>query len=399
MTAVEVHAVVDGPAGAPVVLLSGSLGSTLEMWDAQVAALSERFRVVRYDTRGHGRSPVPDGPYDLDDLVDDALALLDRLGVARAHVVGLSLGGATAMRLAARAPARVERLALLCTSARFPAPAAWTERAATVRSQGTASVAGAVVERWFTPAWQAAHPELTEHWRTVIGATAAEGYASCCEALAGTDLVPELGSICAPTLAIAGADDPASPPEHLRTIADGIPGARLVVLPDAAHLAALEQPVAVGALLLAHLDPPGGDPHSRGMQVRRAVLGDAHVDRSIARTTPLTRPFQDWITRYAWGDVWTRPGLDRRSRSMITLALLAGLGHEAELALHVRGAVNNGLSAQEIAEVLLHTSVYAGVPAGNSALAIAAQVLDGLGLTADGGPEGAPEPDEADPRP
>ena len=407
MTAVEVHAVVDGPAGAPVVLLTGSLGSTLQMWDPQVAALSERFRVVRYDTRGHGRSPVPPGPYDLDDLVDDALALLDRLGVVRAHVVGLSLGGMTAMRLAARAPHRVDRLALLCTSALFPDPAAWTGRAATVRSEGTAAIAGPVVERWFTPGWRAAHPGTTEHWRSVVAGTAAEGYASCCEAIAAMDLVPELGRIAAPTLAIAGADDPATPPHQLRTIVDGIPGARLVVLPDAAHLANLEQPVAVGALLLAHLDPPGGDPHSRGMQVRRAVLGDAHVDRSIARTSALTRPFQDWITRYAWGDVWSRPGLDRRSRSMITVALLAGLGHEAELALHVRAAVTNGLSVDEIGEVLLHTAVYAGVPASNSALAVAGEVLTGLGLDGaaaqTGGPAGgavagpAGEPSDDDP--
>ena len=383
MTAVEVHAVVEGPADAPAVLLLGSLGSTLEMWDPQVPALAERFRVVRYDARGHGRSPVPPGPYALDDLVDDAVALLDRLGIARAHVVGLSLGAMTAMRLAARQPERVDRLALLCTSAQFVDPEAWTARAATVRAEGTGAVADAVVQRWFTDALRASRPEVVDHWRSVVAATPAEGYASCCEAIAGLALVPDLARIAAPTLVVAGADDPATPPDHLRTIADAVPGARLVVLPQAAHLANLEQPVAVTALLQAHLDPAGTTAYERGMQVRRAVLGDAHVDRATARTTDLTRPFQEFITRYAWGDVWSRPGLDRRTRSMLTLALLAALGHEHELALHVRAAVTNGLTVDEIGEVLLHTGVYAGVPASNTALAVAQQVLTDLGLLPD----------------
>ncbi|MDP9435632.1 MAG: 4-carboxymuconolactone decarboxylase, partial [Actinomycetota bacterium] len=186
--------------------------------------------------------------------------------------------------------------------------------------------------------------------------------------------------IAAPTLAIAGADDPATPPEHLAAIAEGVPGGRLLVLPQAAHLANVEQPAAVNAALLAHLDPAGQSPHTRGMHVRRAVLGDAHVDRSIARTTPLSAPFQDFITRYAWGDVWSRPGLDRRSRSMLTLALLTALGQTHELGMHVRAAITNGLTVDEIGEVLLHSAVYAGVPATNSALAVAQQVLAELGL-------------------
>ena len=380
MTAVELHAVQDGPSDAPVVVLAGSLGSTLQMWEPQVGALADRFRVVRYDARGHGGSPVPTGPYALDDLVDDLLALLDRLGVARAHLVGLSLGGMTAMRLAAREPSRVDRLALLCTSARFPDAAAWRERAATVRAEGTQAVAAAVVERWFTPPLRDADPALVERMRAMVAATSAEGYASCCAAIERMDLLEDLPSIAAPTLVVAGADDPATPPEHLSTIADAVPGARLLVLPQAAHLANVEQAAAVSAALLAHLDPAGLTVHDRGTAVRRAVLGDEHVDRAVERTTAVTAPFQDLITRYAWGDVWSRPGLDRRSRSLVTLALLAALGHEAELALHVRAAVTNGLTVEEIGEVLLHTAVYAGVPAGNSALAVAQRVLAELGL-------------------
>jgi 3-oxoadipate enol-lactonase / 4-carboxymuconolactone decarboxylase len=378
MTAVDLHVVEDGDPAAPAVLLLGSLGSTLEMWDPQVPALAGRFRVLRCDARGHGRSPVPPGPYALDDLVDDVVALLDRLGVARAHVVGLSLGGMTALRLAAREPARVDRLALLCTSALLGPAQAWTERAATVRAQGTGAVADAVVDRWLTPAGR--DPALLERLRAMVAATPAEGYAACCEAIAAMDLRHDLSRVAAPTLALAGADDPATPPVHLEVIAAGVPGAVLQVLPRAAHLASLEQADAVNAALLAHLDPAGESLAARGTRVRRAVLGDAHVDRAAAGTTTFTAPFQDLITRFAWGDVWSRPGLDRRTRSMLTLALLTALGHEHELAMHVRAAVTNGLTADEVAEVLLHASVYAGVPAANRAFAVAQPVLAELGL-------------------
>lgn len=384
MTAVELHAVVEGREDAPVVLLAGSLGSTLEMWDAQVPALAERFRVVRYDARGHGRSPAPPGPYGIDDLVDDAVVLLDRLGVARAHVVGLSLGGMMALRLAAREPDRVDRLAVLCTSSLLGPRSAWEDRARLVRAQGTSAVAATVVQRWFTSAVRAERPGLVEAMEAMVAATSAEGYAACCEAIAAMDLRRDLARVVAPTLAVAGADDPATPPEHLAVIADGVASGQLLVLAQAAHLANVEQPAAVTAALLTHLGgsaaPTDASRRAQGMRVRRAVLGNAHVDRAVARTTPLTAPFQDLITRYAWGDVWSRPGLDRRTRSCLTLALLTALGHEAEVAIHVRAAVNNGLSADEIGEVLLHTAVYAGVPAANSALAVAQRTLAELGL-------------------
>ena len=382
MTAVDVHAVVEGPEDAPVVVLAGSLGSTLEMWDPQVPALAERFRVVRYDARGHGRSPVPPGPYSIDDLVDDAVALLDRLGVERASFVGLSLGGMTGMRLAAREPHRVDRLAVLCTAALLGPAAGWEERAATVRAQGTPAVAQAVVTRWLTDDLRAADPALVQRLEAMVAGTPDVGYAACCDAICAMDLRADLATISAPTLAIAGADDPATPPVHLQEIADAVPGGQLLVLPSAAHLANVEQAAAVNAALLLHLGAPTGDArrHTQGMAVRRAVLGDAHVDRAVAGTTALTAPFQDLITRYAWGDVWSRPGLDRRTRSMLTLALLTALGHEHELAMHVRAAVTNGLTAQEIGEVLLHSAVYAGVPAANRALAVAQPVLAELEL-------------------
>jgi 3-oxoadipate enol-lactonase len=253
MSAVDVSHRVDGPEDAPVVLLSNSLGATYAMWDPQMPALSARFRVVRYDSRGHGRSPVPVGPYSIDDLVDDVVALLDRLGVERAHVVGLSLGGMTALRLAAREPHRVDRLAVLCTSALLGPPEGWVERAQLVRSEGTGSVAGTIVQRWLTTAHQAADPEYTAELAAMIAATPAEGYASSCTAIEHLDLRADLASIAAPTLAIAGAEDPVTPPPHLEAIVAGIAGSRLTVVEQAAHMVNLDQPGAVTAALLTHL--------------------------------------------------------------------------------------------------------------------------------------------------
>jgi 3-oxoadipate enol-lactonase len=259
VSAVPVFWTEAGPADAPVVVLSNSLGATRAMWDPQVPALAERYRVVTYDTRGHGESPVPAGPYTIDDLVDDLVALLDEVGARRAHVVGLSLGGMTAMRLAAREPARVRRLALLCTSVRLDART-YADRAQTVRITGTAALAPAVVSRWVTPRFAAEHPDRVADLEAMVAGTPDEGYAGCCEAIAGIDLRADLAAITAPTLVIAGADDPATPPEHLRAIADGIAGARMLTLSPAAHLANVEQPLQVTGALLEHLDAAGDAP-------------------------------------------------------------------------------------------------------------------------------------------
>jgi 3-oxoadipate enol-lactonase len=253
MSAVDVHHVVSGVNEGPVVVLSNSLGSTHRMWDAQAGALGERFKVVRYDTRGHGSSPVPPGPYFIDDLTDDLVRLLDRLGVQRAHVVGLSLGAMTAMRLAARFPERIQGLALLCTAAHLP-PADWRARAKLVRMHGSAAVSTSVVQRWFTEPFLSAQPELRADFDAMVAATPGEGYAACCDAIANLDLRQDLSSISAPTLVIAGADDPATPPAKLEEIVSGIPGARLLVVEHAAHLANVEQPGIITSALVEHLE-------------------------------------------------------------------------------------------------------------------------------------------------
>jgi 3-oxoadipate enol-lactonase/4-carboxymuconolactone decarboxylase len=264
-------------------------------------------------------------------------------------------------------PERVGRLALLCTSAYLPPAAGWTDRAATVRSQGMGAIAEAVAARWITAELAARDPELAISLRTMLAGVDAESYAQCCEAIAEMDQRRDLGRIAAPTLTIAAMSDAATPPEHTRLIAKEIIGSRLEILEAASHLATVEQPGRIAALLLGHFR--GGASLAAGFASRRAVLGDAHVDAAIAATTELTAPFQDFVTRYAWGDVWTRPGLSRRDRSIVTLAALVTLGAEHEVAIHVRGALRNGVSADEIGEILLHTAVYAGLPRANRAMA------------------------------
>ncbi|MET8040579.1 3-oxoadipate enol-lactonase [Micromonospora sp. NPDC005215] len=255
----RLHTTVDGPTSAPVLLLGGSLGTTAAMWEPQVPALAERFRVVRYDHLGHGRSAVPAGPYTLDLLGREVLRTLDDLGVERFHYAGLSLGGMVGMWLAAHAPDRVRRLALLCTSASLGPPEQWRQRAATVRAVGLSPIADAVVARWFTPAFAAARPDVVAGYRAMLTATSPAGYAACCEAIATMDLRPDLDRVAAPTLVIAGADDPATPVEYAREIVGRIPRARLAVVGAAAHLANVEQPEQVCRLLREHFDEERGD--------------------------------------------------------------------------------------------------------------------------------------------
>ena len=249
---------VDGPEGAPPVVLSNSLGTTWTMWDPQVHALSATNQVVRYDHRGHGASPTPPGPYDIAGLGADVLALLDRLAIETTSFVGLSLGGMVGMWLAAHHPERIQRLVLICTSAQPGAAASWEQRASLVQAGGTAAVADVVVGRWFTPEFARREPELVARMATMLAATPAAGYAASCRAVAGLDLRAECRRITAPTLVAAGAEDPAMPPrQHGRRVAELVPGARYVELSPAAHLANVEQADVVTDLLLEHLSASG----------------------------------------------------------------------------------------------------------------------------------------------
>jgi 3-oxoadipate enol-lactonase len=242
-----------GKRGSPAIVFTGSLGTDLTMWQPQADRLKPHFCTLRYDIRGHGASEVPPGPYSMDDLGSDLIALLDRRGIERASLCGLSIGGMISMWVAAHAPERVERVVLCSTSARLGPPEAWHERAATVRAEGVEAIADAVLGRWFTPRFREAHPEVVERFRRMLAATPREGYASCCEAIAAMDLTPDLPSIGAPTLVLSAEQDPATPPEHGRRIAELIPGARFELISNAAHLASVERPDLTAMTILRFL--------------------------------------------------------------------------------------------------------------------------------------------------
>ncbi len=245
---------VEGPEEAPPLVLGNSLGTTSQLWQSQLAALRSRFRLIRYEQRGHGGSPAPPGPYTLADLGGDVLLLLDGLGVDRASYCGLSLGGMVGMWLAANAPGRIGTLAVCGTSARFPDRGLWEQRAAAVRGGGLAPISHQVVSRWFTTAFSAREPDVPAGFvATLERDVQPEGYAGCCEAIADMDLRPSLPAITAPTLVIAGSEDPATPPWHGAVIARGIPVSRLRVIRGAAHLANVSHPGEVTAALTAHL--------------------------------------------------------------------------------------------------------------------------------------------------
>ena len=378
----ELSYTLQGPTGAPVVAFSNSLGTTRAMWNEVVPHLRGRYRLLTYDTRGHGGSKTVKSAFGVGDLAADLAALLGALHIDKAHIVGLSLGGMTAQALAAAHPDRVLSLTLMATSSYMPSAASWGERAALVRNEGTKAIVDATIARWFTPGFPSVSPALVDPVREDFIGIDAEGYALCCEAIGAMDLRAGLAKITAPTMVIAGRQDPATPVAMAEQIASGIAGADLVVLSKAAHLLAVERGEAVAAYLLGFLDrqarparSAGGAPFEAGLLNRKAVLGEAHVERSLAGAGDFAAPWQHFITRTAWGEVWGDPALPWKTRSLVTLAMMVALHREEEFKLHLRPALGNGVSIAELQALLLHSAIYAGVPAANGAFRWAKQVL------------------------
>lgn len=371
----------------PLLVLGPSLGtSATTLWTEAGQRLTDRFHVVAWDLPGHGTSTSrPSGRLTMAELAADVLALVDQVLTGSTergfHYAGDSVGGCVGLQLLLDAPERVTSATLLCTGARIGSVGSWEERAASVRAAGTSSMIAGSSERWFGPGFLERSPQAGSALLHALAEADDEGYAAVCEALADFDVRDRLGQIASPVLVVAGASDVATPPESGREIADGVRHGRLEVLPDVAHLAPVEAPAAVARLVADHARRAGELGRTRaqvraaGMSVRREVLGDEHVDRATAGITDLTRDFQELITEYAWGSIWTRPGLDRRSRSMITLTAMIARGHHEELAMHVRAALRNGLTVDEIMEVILQSAIYCGVPDANTAFKIAKETL------------------------
>ncbi|MGH3627819.1 MAG: alpha/beta fold hydrolase [Sciscionella sp.] len=249
----DLHTVLDGPGDAPVLVLGPSLGTTLGLFDAQVAALAGTYRVVRFDLPGHGGSPTPTGPSTIEGMASDVLAALERHRVEKFHYAGVSIGGAIGLRLAMDHRDRLLSLAVCASSARFADPPSWPARAATVRAEGTATMVASRPGTWYTQSFALAHPAEEARLLDMLRTTTDEGYAGCCEAIGGHDVRERLGEITVPTLAIAGEEDPATPPEMLAEISEGVTDAELVVVPDAAHLLNVERPEVVNPVLAEHL--------------------------------------------------------------------------------------------------------------------------------------------------
>ena len=251
MTA-RLHAVQDGAPDGRVLVLGPSLGTDLGLFDAQVAALGTRLRIIRFDLRGHGGSELVPGPCTVADLAADVLALLDGLGVQRFGYAGVSIGGAIGQQLALTVPDRLERLAIIASAARFADPPSWSVRAQQVREQGTGFLVPSRTGTWFPAAWAQQHPDEAARLLAMLEATPAEGYAACCQAIGAFDVRDRLGDVRAPTLTVAGAEDPATTVEMVGQIADGVPGARSVVVPGAGHLPNATHPDEVNAALREH---------------------------------------------------------------------------------------------------------------------------------------------------
>ncbi|WP_306325800.1 bifunctional 3-oxoadipate enol-lactonase/4-carboxymuconolactone decarboxylase PcaDC [Streptomyces venezuelae] len=396
----------DGREDAPVLVLGPSLGTTFHMWDRQIPELTRDWRVVRFDLPGHGGAPAR--PFtSVAELGDRLLATLDALGVQRFGYAGCSLGGAVGLDLALRAPHRVASLALVATSPRFGSADEFRQRGVIVRANGLEPMARTAPEQWFTSVFAGAQPAIVDWAVQMVRTTDPACYVAACEALAVFDVREALDRITVPALVLVGSEDQVTGPAEARTLVAGIADARLAVVPGASHLAPVEQPAAVTDLLVDHFagtapDTSGPltvppmpaapvpvaepvpaaepaeagrpDPYEKGLRLRREVLGDAHVDQALADDPE--GGFQELVTRYAWGEVWGREGLDRRTRSVVTLTALIAGGHREALADHTRAALRNGLSPDELREIVLHAGVYCGFPAAETALRVVGRVVE-----------------------
>jgi 3-oxoadipate enol-lactonase / 4-carboxymuconolactone decarboxylase len=368
------HYRVDGPDDAPVLMLSHSLGLEYGMWDQQVTDCQRFFRVVRYDLRGHGASEAPAGDYTIEQLGRDALALADSLGISTFAFCGLSIGGMIGQWLGVHARERLTHLVIANSSPR-PDAAAFEARRRAVLEGGMAPVVPLAMGRFFSAAFLAANSAPVPWARRTLVGNNPVGYAACCAAIRDMDMRDRLHEISTPTLVICGTHDVPMPwAGHSEIMADAIAGSVAVRLP-AGHISNLETPHSFSAALHAFLIPPAADPLSAGFAVRRSVLGDMHVDRAVGSTTPFTAAFQDLITRYAWGTIWTRPGLDLRTRRLLVLAMMAATGRWEEFRLHVRTGLAGELEQCDLEEVLLQVAIYAGVPAANTGFQVASEEL------------------------
>jgi 3-oxoadipate enol-lactonase/4-carboxymuconolactone decarboxylase len=359
----------DGRADRPALLLGNSLGTDHALWDAVMPTLIERFRVLRYDMRGHGASDAPANEYSIAQLGQDALAVANAAGAKNFAWAGISLGGMVGMWLGANAPERVTHLVLSNTAAKLD-PAIWAERIAKIKAGGMGAIADGVMQRFFTARYiERGEARFATVRNTFLGLEPA-GYIGCCAAIREMDQQEAIKSIQAPTLVITGIHDLATPTALGAAIALSIPHARHASLP-VAHIPHLEATrdfcdLVVNFLLDLNAPKTEAERYALGLERRKDVLGHAYVEARVKQGTPFTAEFQALITRYAWGELWTRPAFDDRTRRLLVLAITAAMGRWEEYRLHIRAGFESELTEQDVKELLLQTAIYAGVPAANT---------------------------------
>ena len=405
----------------PVLLLGPALGTALvPLWGGVARELEGRFRIIGWELPGHGGAPAGSEDFSIEELAQGVLAAVDAVEELPAEspfwYAGCSVGGAVGLQLLVDAPQRVRGAVITASAPQLGDPEQWRERAALVEAAGTPTQVIGSAQRWLTQDFierdAAAGTGITTGLLHALQSADRHGYAQVCRAIAAFDLTGRLGEIVAPVIAVAGEQDPSVEPQAVRDWAQQVPGARFELIEQAAHMIPAQQPAALAGLIKelaaqspgsASTDPlrregapssvgdsaqapaprAGGDrtasqAHADGMRVRREVLSDAHVDRSEANKDEFTAEWQDFISRYAWGEIWTRPGLDRPMRSAITLTALIAAGHWGEFEMHVRAALRNGLTREQIKEILLQSSIYLSVPSANNAFSHAKAVFDRL---------------------
>ncbi|SHJ37136.1 4-carboxymuconolactone decarboxylase /3-oxoadipate enol-lactonase [Maribacter aquivivus] len=366
-----------GTPNSPVLMFSNSLGADLTMWDELVPYLLPYFRVLQYDTRGHGQSELTDGPYTIEQLGHDVIDLLDTLKIDKVYFCGLSMGGLIGQYLGINHPDRLHKLVISNTDAKIGTVERWNDRIKTINEQGMQAIVDATMEKWFTESYHQTHPSRVAEMKKIFLANRPEGYTACCAAIGNADFRADIKQIKLETLIITGDEDAVTNVAQAEIIQKEIAGAELKVF-HARHLPSTELPAYYAETLINFI--VGEDTFDRGMYVRRTVLGDAHVDRANGNKNEFNTDFQEFISHYAWGEIWTRPGLPKHSRSLITLAMLIPLNKKAEFKMHVKAAFNNGVTKDEIKEVILQSGIYCGLPAANDAMHSAEEVFTDLGI-------------------
>jgi len=361
------------------IVLINSLGTNLMIWNEVVSLISREFNVLCFDKRGHGLSSTVEGAVSIDDYGDDLIFLMDFLKIEKTHLLGLSIGGMITYSLASRFGERFERLIFSNTGAKIGTIKGWNERIESIQTNGIQSMSAAIIERWLSADFRKNNLADTEGYINMLEQNTMLGYTQACAAIRDADFNPILQKIKHPSMFIGGSEDLGTTPEFVKENAQKLNAKRIEIIEGVGHLPCIEKPEEVAKLIIDFCQNKSTDSlYDQGMKTRRSVLGNAHVNRAEANKTEFDKDFQAYIINSAWGAIWSRPHLTKRERSLITIALLTALGHEEELAMHIRATQNTGATQEDVKEVLLHTGIYAGVPVTNGAMKIAKEVYKEL---------------------